>query len=61
MIEQAGRTRRPSGRWALKDGAEPKIAGFWVSLTTALVCGVGTLATGDHMIIGQDRPAWSLS
>ncbi|MDA1088386.1 MAG: hypothetical protein O2901_15400 [Verrucomicrobia bacterium] len=37
----------PLGRWTLKDGAEPKIAGFWVSLTTALVCGVGTLATGD--------------
>ena len=37
----------PVGRWTLKDGGEPGVAGFWVSLTVALVCGIGTLATGD--------------
>ncbi len=37
----------PLGRWALKDGAEPGIVGFWVSLTVAAVCAIGTLLTGD--------------
>jgi len=37
----------PVGRWTLKDGGEPGVAGFWVSLTVALVCGTGTVVTGD--------------
>lgn len=37
----------PLGRWTLKDTGEPGVAGFWVSLTVALVCAAGTAATGD--------------
>jgi len=37
----------PLGRWTLKDGGKPGVAEFWVSFTVALVCGAGTLATGD--------------
>jgi drug/metabolite transporter (DMT)-like permease len=37
----------PLGRWALKDNGEPVAVGFWVSLTIALVCVIGTAATGD--------------
>lgn len=37
----------PLGRWALKNNAEPGVVGFWVSLTVALACAVGTAATGD--------------
>ena len=47
VIVLAATTIWPLGRWTLKDGAEPGIAGFWVSLTIALACAVGTALTGD--------------
>jgi len=37
----------PLGRWALKADGEPIVVGFWVSLTVAVACAVGTALTGD--------------
>ncbi|MBM4084776.1 MAG: hypothetical protein FJ272_08310 [Planctomycetes bacterium] len=37
----------PLGRWALKDNGEPGVVGFWVSLTVAAACAIGTALTGD--------------
>jgi drug/metabolite transporter (DMT)-like permease len=37
----------PLGRWALKDNGEPGVVGFWVSLTVAVLCTVGSALTGD--------------
>lgn len=37
----------PLGRWAMKDSGEPAVVGFWVSLTVALMCGIGSALTGD--------------
>jgi len=37
----------PLGRWALKADGEPSVVGFWVSLTVAAACAVGTALNGD--------------
>lgn len=37
----------PLGRWAMKDSGEPAVVGFWVSLTVAVMCGIGTALAGD--------------
>jgi drug/metabolite transporter (DMT)-like permease len=47
IIVLAGTSIWPLGRWALKDNAEPGVVGFWVSLTVAAVCAVGSSLTGD--------------
>jgi len=47
IIVLAGTAIWPLGRWALKDNAEPSLVGFWVSLTVAVACAVGTVLTGD--------------
>jgi len=47
LIVLAGTAIWPLGRWALKGDGEPVVVGFWVSLTVAGTCVVGTLLTGD--------------
>ena len=47
IVVLAGTLIWPVGRWALKDGAEPGVVGFWVSLTVAVACTAGTALTGD--------------
>jgi drug/metabolite transporter (DMT)-like permease len=37
----------PLGRWAMRDTGDPEVVGFWASLTIALLCATGTVATGD--------------
>lgn len=47
LIVLLGTAIWPLGRWALKADGEPVVVGFWVSLTVALACAVGTGLTGD--------------
>jgi drug/metabolite transporter (DMT)-like permease len=47
VLVLAGTAIWPLGRWALKDDAEPCVVGFWVSLTAAAACGLGTALNGD--------------
>jgi len=47
VIVLLGTSVWPLGRWALKADGEPIVVGFWVSLTVAAACAVGTALTGD--------------
>jgi len=47
IIVLLGTSIWPLGRWALKDGGEPGVVGFWVSLTVAAACAAGTALSGD--------------